>query len=264
MKTFLVGMLYSGENEYAASVAALEQQSLRDWDLLRFENLPNKEAHDRLYQAFMQRADQYRFFLKLDADTVLRDAHSLDTLVGLLDIPERDTLIVDAHDWISDSLIPAGMQAYSNRVRWPVSPDMLMVDHSPRFPGHGHRQYLPPAPIAEHSPDPSPFQAFRYGVHRCLKAIQPDRRKKDVRRAVLHWSVLKNIWRAFSGAGEGGLPQARCPARRGGRAEWTGRSPQIARKLFGHLRAKSVRAVDAGLAAGPTQRPRDVVGLREH
>jgi hypothetical protein len=202
VKAFLVGMLYSGENEYAASVAALERQSLRDWDLLRLENLPNKEAHDRLYRAFMQRAGDYRFFLKLDADTVLRDEHSLQTLHTLLDVPQRDTLVIDTHDWISNSLIPAGMQAYSNRVRWPANPDMLMVDHTPSYPGKGHRQYLPPAPIADHSPDPSPFQAFRYGVHRCLKAIQPDRREKDIRRAVLHWSLLKNIWRAFRAAGD--------------------------------------------------------------
>ena len=201
-KAFLVGMLYAGENEYAASVAALERQSLHDWDLVRIEHLPNKEAHNRLYRTFMERADVYRFFLKLDADTVLRNEHSLEALYTLLDVPQRDTLVIDVHDWISDSLIPAGMQAYSNRVRWPASPDMLMVDHTPSFPGQGHRQYLPPAPLAEHSPDPSALQAFRFGIHRCLKAIQPDRRAKDIRRAVLHWSVLKNVWRAYRSRGD--------------------------------------------------------------
>lgn len=202
LKAFLVGMLYTGENEYAVSMAALQRQSLRDWDLVRIENAPNKQAHNRLYRTFMERADEYRFFLKLDADTVLHDEHSLETLYALLDVPQRDTLVIDVHDWISDSLFPAGMQAYSNRVRWPASPDLLMVDHTPTFSGHGHRQHLPPAPLAEHSPDPSPFQAFRFGVHRCLKAIQPDRRAKDVRRAVLHWSVLKNIWRAYRSRGD--------------------------------------------------------------
>ena len=110
-KAFLVGMLYAGENEYAASVAALERQSLHDWDLVRIEHLPNKEAHNRLYRTFMERADVYRFFLKLDADTVLRNEHSLEALYTLLDVPQRDTLVIDVHDWISDSLIPAGMQA---------------------------------------------------------------------------------------------------------------------------------------------------------
>jgi hypothetical protein len=202
MKAFLIGMLYSGENEYADSIRSVENQSIADWDLLRFENLPNKEAHDALYRAFMARADEYRFFLKLDADTVLRGPHALATLQTLLDVEGRDTLIIDAHDWISNCPIPAGMQAYSNRVRWPVNPDLLMVDHTPIFPGTGLRQYLPPAPLADHSPNPSAFQAFRYGVHRAMKAIQPDRRDKDLRRAVLHWSILKNIWRAFREAGD--------------------------------------------------------------
>lgn len=169
MKSLLVGMLFSGENEYAESVQSLERQSLSDWDLVRYENLPNKQAHDRLYRTFMERAADYRFFLKLDADTVLRDERSLAQFMVLLDVPERDTLIVDAHDWISDFLIPAGMQGYSNRVRWPVNPDLLMVDHSPIFPGHGYRHYLPPAPVAFHSPNPSPYQAFRYGIHRALR-----------------------------------------------------------------------------------------------
>jgi len=202
MKTFLIGMLYSGENEYAESRRSLERQSLGDWELLQIENLPNKQAHDALYRAFMEKADRFRFFLKLDADTVFNSERSLEILLSLLDVPERDLLVTDAHDWISDTPIPAGMQSYSSRVRWPVSPDLLMVDHTPVFPGHGHRQYLPPVPIAVHSPNPSSFQAFRYGVHRALKAIQPDRRRKDVRRAVLHWSVLKNIWRSYRAHGD--------------------------------------------------------------
>jgi hypothetical protein len=126
-------MLFAGENEYAQSLESLERQSFRQWDLVRYENLPNKQAHDQLYRTFMERAASYRFFLKLDADTVLRDENSLEQLMLLLDVPERGTLIIDAHDWISDFLIPAGMQAYSNRVRWPVNPDLLMVDHSPVF-----------------------------------------------------------------------------------------------------------------------------------
>jgi hypothetical protein len=52
-----------------------------------------------------------------------------------------------------------------------------------------------------HSPDPSPYQAFRYGIHRALKAV-PDRRKKDPRRSVLPWSLLKNIWRAYCRHGD--------------------------------------------------------------
>lgn len=201
MKTFLIGMMSCGEQERAASLAALRRQSVADWDLFEVENLPNKEAHDALYAAFMRGAGAYRYFLKLDADMVFRDEHGLAALLELMRAPERDLVMTEVHDWASDMLTP-GLLAFSNRVRWNVNPDRLMVDHAPIFPGKGHRVWGPPAPLVVHSPDPSPLQAFRYGLHRILKAAQPDRREKDLRRAVLHWSLLKNIWRAHQRHGD--------------------------------------------------------------
>jgi hypothetical protein len=201
MKTFLIGMMSSGEQERAASVASLRSQSVTEWDLFEVENLPNKEAHDTLYATFMRSAGAYRYFLKLDADMVFRGAHGLAALLDLFKAADRDLVMTEVHDWASDMLTP-GLLAFSNRVRWNVNPDRLMVDHAPIFPGQGHRVWGPPAPLVEHSPDPSPFQAFRYGLHRMLKAVQPDRRDKDLRRAVLHWSLLKNIWRAHQRHGD--------------------------------------------------------------
>jgi hypothetical protein len=201
MKTFLIGIMSSGERERAASIASLRGQSVTEWDLFEVENLPNKEAHDSLYATFMASADAYRHFLKLDADMVFRDAHGLAALLDLFKVAGRDLVMTEVHDWASDMLTP-GLLAFSNRVRWNINPDRLMVDHAPIFPGAGHRVWGPPAPLVEHSPDPSPFQAFRYGLHRVLKAVQPDRRDKDLRRAVLHWSLLKNIWRAHQRHGD--------------------------------------------------------------
>lgn len=201
MKSFLIGMMSSGEQERAASLASLSRQSVTDWDLCEVANLPNKEAHDKLYATFMRRASEYRYFVKLDADMVFRDEQGLAALLDLFTVPDRDLVMSEVHDWASDMLTP-GLQAFSNRVKWNVNPDQLMVDHAPIFPGKGFRVWGPPAPLVVHSPDPSPFQAFRYGLHRILKAVQPDRREKDLRRAVLHWSLLKNIWRAHQRHGD--------------------------------------------------------------
>jgi hypothetical protein len=194
-------MMSNGERERAAALASLRRQSVANFDLFEVENLPNKEAHDTLYATFMRRAGAYRYFLKLDADMVFRDENGLAALLELFKVKDRDLVMTEVHDWASDMLTP-GLLAFSNRVKWNINPDRLMVDHAPILPGNGHRVWGPPAPLVVHSPDPSAFQAFRYGLHRILKAVQPDRRDKDLRRAVLHWSLLKNIWRAYQRHGD--------------------------------------------------------------
>jgi hypothetical protein len=200
MKSLLVGMLSCGENEREQSLASLQAQRFRDWDLFTLDNLPNKAAHDRLYATFMSRAGDYRWFFKLDADMVLAGEDALGTLIGLLDHPRRDWLMVDVLDWASDTVGP-GAQAFSSRVRWQANPDPLLVDHAPTFGGEAVRLWQQP-PFILHSPDPSRYQAFRYGVHRALKAVQLDRNAKDVGRAATHWSLLKNVWRAYRAKGD--------------------------------------------------------------
>ena len=153
MKSFLVGMMSSGEHERAASIASLRAQSVTDWDLFEVENLPNKEAHDTLYTTFMSSAGAYRHFLKLDADMVFRDERGLAALLDLFRVENRDLVMTEVHDWASDMLTP-GLLAFSNRVRWNINPDRLLVDHAPIFPGEGHRVWGPPAPLVLHSPDP--------------------------------------------------------------------------------------------------------------
>lgn len=48
-----VGTLYTIENEFDECVASIALQSYRNFQHFVFRNLPNKEAHDALYSAFM-------------------------------------------------------------------------------------------------------------------------------------------------------------------------------------------------------------------
>lgn len=195
----LVGMLYSGENERGDAVAALKGQRFTDWELVSFENLPNKQAHDELYQMFMEEAGNFSHFLKLDADMVLRRETALQEILDVFHrVPELDWLMLDVQDWYTDTLIP-GLQTFSNRVRWPASADLLMVDHAPHFPGCQLRLSESPAPVVNHSPNPSSLQAFRFGVHRALKALQLDRARaaRQIDKAMVHWNILDSVWRHF-------------------------------------------------------------------
>jgi hypothetical protein len=110
-------------------------------------------------------------------------------------VPELDWLMLDVQDWYSNTLMP-GLQVFSNRVRWPANSDLLMVDHAPEFPGCKLRLSEPPAPVVDHSPNPSGLQAFRFGVHRALKALQLDRPRaaRQLDRAAIHWSILDSVW----------------------------------------------------------------------
>lgn len=184
----LVGTLYSGENEFDECKKALDSQSFKDFEHIVISNHPNKQAHEKLYETFMQSED-FDKYLKLDADMVLQPG-ALEEMVSASE--GHDVMMAYVKDCPSGLRIP-GIQMFSNRCIWPESSDKLNVDTSPVFPGTlckiRERDWV------LHNPNPSDFQAFRYGIHRALKAIQPDRENKAVYKALLHFTILKNIWK---------------------------------------------------------------------
>ena len=190
-----------GERERDKAIASLQAQQLRDWDFFEIKDKPNAQAHAELYRTFTRNAPAYGFFLKLDADMVLRSDSALTTLKALFGSSGIDQVMSDVNDWPSGLLIP-GMQAFSNRVTWPENHDPLMVDTTPSVSGKRIRVSKDPAPLADHMPDPSELQAFRYGIHRALKAIQPDRAIKKPARGQLHWAILKGIWQRYRAGGD--------------------------------------------------------------
>jgi hypothetical protein len=197
----LIGTLYTGENEFEQCKRSLQQQTHTDWEHVVYRHLPNKEAHDRLYRTFMEQSEDFDLFVKLDADMVFRSNASLQTLVNLFDSePVLDHALLAVRDWASDSLI-MGLHAYSNRAVWTSSDEKLFVDHSPSVPGKRLTTKKPPAPLVDHSPDPTPFQAFRFGVHRALKVVQRDRSELDFFRSRMQWNLLNNVQRRFKKTG---------------------------------------------------------------
>ena len=70
-------------------------------------------------------------------------------------------------DWYSDSLI-MGLHVTTNRAIWKKND----VDPIPEISGKRIDLGNGIAPFALHSPNPSPFQTYHFGVHRALKAFQ--------------------------------------------------------------------------------------------
>src|SRR5258706_6921241 len=174
-RSILIGMLACGENEKDQAIAALDSQEHDDWDFFLIENRPNKLAHDELYRRFMESASHYHLFLKLDADMVLRRRTALTEIVGVFDKnPDIVGVGIDLIDFYSDALMPCVI-CTTDQVSWVAHNDHLMVDSYFRTAGRLLRVSSREEAVALHSPNPAPLQAFRFGIHRAIKATQNDR-----------------------------------------------------------------------------------------
>lgn len=189
--------LYSGENEFEECLASLQKQAYTNWEHKIIDHLPNKEAHDTLYREFMTQNSDFDLFLKLDADMVFRHDDALSRLVEIFEAnPMLDHLETGVYDWFTDGII-MGLHTYSKRAIWHKSDEALFVDPFPIIPGIRKRIRHSPAPLVNHAPNPSPYQAFYFGVHRALKAVQPGRKFFDFPAARHQWFNLKQVWKHF-------------------------------------------------------------------
>jgi len=145
----------------------------------------------------MSNSDAFDLFIKLDADMVFKDNGSLAKVVNLFrEEPELDHGVISLDDWFSDSII-MGMHVYSSRVKWELNEDDLFVDHAPSILGKKIIYWTDPPPLLDHSPNPSPYQAFHFGVHRALKAFQPGRLSLNLTQSKVQWEILKKVWYNF-------------------------------------------------------------------
>jgi len=200
----LVLTLFSGEREFERCRSSLEQQEYRSWEQRVFENLPNTEAHARLYETVMAESENFGLFLKLDADMVLADSKVLGDLVRVFEQHSNlDHLVVAVTDWMTDSRI-IGAHLFSNRVHWQRHAETLYVDPDPEFPGRKLAVNDPPRDLIQHAGDPSPLQAFHFGAHRALQASQVYRKLSDARphNARIQWQYLDCVWDHYVRSGD--------------------------------------------------------------
>ena len=193
----LIGTLYSGENELEECINSVKAQKYKRWEHKIIKNLPNKLAHETLYNMFMENGNEYDLFVKLDADMVFKSNDSLNLIVRLfLENDKLDHAVIAVIDWYSDSLI-TGLHTFSNRVKWYTSNEQLFVDETPIYTGNFRLYWGDPAPIAQHSPNPSFKQAFQFGIHRGLKAMQYGRKKFNRTRSKEQRDLINKIWNNF-------------------------------------------------------------------
>jgi hypothetical protein len=193
----LVGVLHTIENEFEECLAAIRRQTHTAVDVFVIEKLRNREAHERLYRTFMERAGEFDVFVKVDADMVLcRDDFFAGVARVFRESPDVDRLYVAVDDFFTQKLI-MGLNCYRNTVRWPSSSEDLFVDAQPPCAGRKIKDWDGLAPAATHCKNPSCFQAFHFGVHKAVKAIQPDREDFRPSSSRVHWANIRDMRRSL-------------------------------------------------------------------
>jgi hypothetical protein len=182
----LVGTLYANENEIEECLASIRGQTHREFEHVLVEGLPNREAHEALYRQFMDRAAEFDLLVKIDADMVICDRNLFANVAARFAAePELDFLVIAVHDFMTDQRV-MGVNVFRNTVRWNLGTEELFPDmtYAPESIRRRAQDVDCLAPAAIHCPNPSPFQAFHYGFHKGMKAVEGGR----------HWRLLKALF----------------------------------------------------------------------
>lgn len=200
----LIGTLYTIENEFEACLRSVREQTYPVANHHVIRDLPNKEAHAALFRYFLDRTAEYDLLVKVDADMVLtRPTFLAEVVAEFAREPHLEQLQVWVHDWFTDRLI-GGMNVYRNTISWVDGGDAVYVEGTSiahQRPGGRRTDRSVLAPAAYHCPDPSPFQAFHFGIHKGVKVRQGLSQGMPAR-AAEHLANVEHTWAHFRRSGD--------------------------------------------------------------
>lgn len=174
----LVVTLYSGENEFDECIASIQRQTYQSFEHLVIRDLPKREAHHRLFGEFMRRRDELDLLVKVDADMVLLRDNLFEQIVEkFARTPELIRLLIELDDFFTGRRM-WGLNVYRNTLEWEARDDLVFTDRVNVAPEATRYDDCELAPAAVHCGNPSPFQAFHFGVHRGFKACEAIRREE--------------------------------------------------------------------------------------
>jgi hypothetical protein len=170
----LVGTLYCGEGDYDRCCESVKTQSV-PCEQFTISGLRETEAHRKLYETF--KASDADYWLKLDADMVLKNNYVVETMMGEC---SETTMCVTAmvDDYFSAQPI-FGMHLYTRKMDWKWSefdvetarPDQMdVLSDVPRDQRAAQGLVsLINDPLALHCYYANELQSFHCGYHRAYK-----------------------------------------------------------------------------------------------
>lgn len=218
-----VGTLASGEAELEQCKAAVARQAGPVHVVQEvISGMPERAAHDALWELWRSIRSKYDVFVKIDADTVLLNDFVLARISEAFELNPRLTgMQLPILDYFTNGPI-AGLNAFSPHVEFRPSSDLFcdradsnhdLVLKCPESPVNMTQERLleraavlglvfmqggaPPVPAARHCFDASDAQAFHFGVHRALKG-----QHNVIDRVRAAWNIAhdRRRWLALAGA----------------------------------------------------------------
>ncbi len=197
MPRIFIGTMFSGEGDFDECVKMVAMQ--RDVHVTHkvITNLPEREAHNALWQSWREAKNTHDLFVKVDADTVLAGYNTLKTIWELMSSDVRITgLQAPLHDFFTLEMIN-GLNCFKPSVTFNDTSDDLFCD---RRVDVGHdvvisSENVPDSlrPAGFHCYGTTPKQAFHFGLHRALKG--QSNIIERVRRAHVNagWSLKRQL-----------------------------------------------------------------------
>jgi len=166
----LVGTLESGEQEYEECKELISVQKFVKVHHVVISGLGEREAHSKLIKTWLEKRAEFDYFIKVDADTVLKSDTTLATLADFMKSKDATGIQVKLLDYFSKDLI-SGLNMFTPEVQFRTRPSRLYPDqldfgHRLQLKGHHVSQF---EPIGFHGRNPNSRQSFYYGYHRFLK-----------------------------------------------------------------------------------------------
>ena len=185
-----IGTLHTIENEFNDCLSAIRRQTHTNFEHFIFSGLDNKEAHATLFKDFLSKKNEFDILIKVDADMVIANDHLFEDIEACFKDTNISILTVAVHDWFSNRSI-CGLASYRNNIQWCGDHGGVFVDNVTNK-GQSIFDWDKLAPAAYHSPNPSPFQAFHFGLHKAMKVIQNHESDRIHWRMREHWdNILK-------------------------------------------------------------------------
>lgn len=157
---FYIGTLYSGENEKDRCVESVKAQINYDFKHFIFKGYKRKEGHDALLRSYIE--STYDVLIHLDSDMVFRNKYCLSVIARMLEDRKIEHLEFPVQDFYTNDLI-WGLNVYRG-VKGNLAGENVFTDFVPAMYKKTDFTVL-----ADHSPDPSKFQGFCYGVGKAVK-----------------------------------------------------------------------------------------------
>lgn len=201
MKRVYVVTLFSGENELQECIDSVGEQVGVEIRHEVIRNLPNREAHQELYRRFNEARSSFDYLAKLDADMKFSAPDALLKTISLFD-SGTDVVSVTVWDRITNSDMQS-FNVFSAACEFDyLNNDPLFTDKVPTtYPGR-HLSIVDRGRNVHHAFNPSPYQAFCFGVHRALKIMQRDADVPRLGNSYYQWMFIRSAYVNYAKTGD--------------------------------------------------------------